>query len=163
MDFIFEEVKESHIPHILTIYNCYVKNSFSTLHDYEIGIDEMRNILFFTNPKHKSFSIIYQNKIIGYVLLARYKNHKAYDNTAEVSIYLHPDYRHLGIGKSALYFIENYARNNNFHVIIATICSSNIDSIRLFESSGYKKCAHFVEVAKKFGKFIDIVNYQKIL
>ena len=46
---------------------------------------------------------------------------------------------------------------------MASIFGENVASIRLFEKLGYKKYAHYREVGEKFGRFLDIVDYQKIL
>ncbi len=163
MAFKFEEVRSIHLNPLLSIYNYYVKNSTSTFHERELTIDEFRNIVFFNSQRHKAFTIFIDDQIAGYVLLARYKLREAYDSTGEIAIYLHPDFRHKGIGREALKFIENYAASKSFHVLIATICAENLDSTKLFETFEYKKCAHFREVGKKFGKLLDVVSYQKIL
>ena len=159
----FEEVKIEHLNRLLCIYNVYTGKGYSTLYEKEFTEEQLKNFLFFNNSKYKSFTIFADNTIIGFVSLAKYKNNSAYDNSAEVAVYLHPDYIHKGFGKSALIFIEEYAKTKNIHSLIATICLDNVDSIKLFESSGYQRCAHFFEVAKKFGKYLDIINYQKIL
>jgi phosphinothricin acetyltransferase len=68
-----------------------------------------------------------------------------------------------GLGGRGAQFIEDVAKSNGIHVLVATICGENEASIRLFERNGYEKCAHFREVGKKFGRWLDVVAYQKIL
>jgi L-amino acid N-acyltransferase YncA len=159
----FEEVRPIHLPSLLNIYNYYVSSSTSTFHEQELTLDEMKNIVFFNDSRHKAFSIFVNNKIVGYVVLAKHKAREAYNSTGEIAIYINKDFRHKGIGKEALQYIEEFSRGKKFHVLIATICADNFDSIKLFESVGYQKCAHFKEVGKKFGKLLDVVSYQKIL
>jgi len=76
---------------------------------------------------------------------------------------LKPDYIGQGIGTKGLKHIEEYARANKLHVLIATICGQNEGSISLFEKQGYFKCAHYKEVGTKFGQLLDVVAYQKII
>jgi L-amino acid N-acyltransferase YncA len=159
----FEEVRASHLNSLLNIYNYYIKNSTSTFHEKELTADEMRNLLFFNDNRHKAFSIFIGDQIVGYVLIAKHKQREAYDATGEIAIYIHKDYVHRGIGREALKFIENYAKSKDYHALIATICAENFESIKLFETGDYSKCAHFREVGKKFGKLLDVVSYQKIL
>ena len=159
----FEEVRPAHLSALLNIYNYYISYSTSTFHEKELNIDEMKNILFFNDSRHKAFSVFIEDQIVGYVVLARHKMREAYNATGEIAIYIHKDYRHRGCGKEALQFIEKFAREKEFHVLIATICADNSDSINLFELFKYQKCAHFKEVGKKFGKILDVVSYQKIL
>lgn len=63
----------------------------------------------------------------------------------------------------AVKYIEGFAKNKNIHVLVATICGENSGSINLFEKNGYTKCAHYKEVGEKFGQFLDVVAYQKII
>ena len=96
-------------------------------------------------------------------MLFRSKNREAYDTTAEVTIYLKHDCIGKGIGSAALTYIEDYAMDKNFHVLIATITGENEQSIRTFDKNGYEKCAHYKQVGKKFDRWLDVVAYQKIL
>jgi phosphinothricin acetyltransferase len=163
MDIAFEELREECIGEVLAIYNYYILNSTATFHAQVLSLDEMREIVFFENPKYKTYLIKSENDICGYVLLTQFKKREAYDETAEVTIYLKPEYTGKGIGSKALTFIEDVAVRQKFHVLIAGICAENSGSIRLFEKSGYFKCGHFKEVGKKFGKRLDVLYFQKIV
>jgi phosphinothricin acetyltransferase len=67
------------------------------------------------------------------------------------------------VGSAALSFIESRAREREFHNLLAIICGENIASIRLFEKHGYTQCAHYHEVGKKFGRWLDVVSFEKLL
>lgn len=88
---------------------------------------------------------------------------EAYDGTAEVTIYLKTGFTGKGLGSMALKYVENHAKHQHLHVLVATICGENEESIRLFSKNGYDKCAHYKEVGQKFGQLLDVVAYQKIL
>lgn len=163
MDIIFEEMKEEYLKEVLSIYNYYVTNTTVTFNMHILNEDEMREIIFFDNHKYKSYIIKWQDTIIGYVTFSQYKKREAYDNTGEIGIYLKQDYIGKGIGKEALCFIEEIAYKQNVHVLISSICSENYGSVSLFEKNGYNKCGHYREVGKKFGRWLDVVVYQKIL
>jgi L-amino acid N-acyltransferase YncA len=159
----FEEIREDHLSKVLEIYNYYVSNSTATFHKHLLNQDEMREIVFFKNPKYKTFVILDDNDVNGYVLLTPYKKREAYDGTAEVTIYLKPDCTGKGIGSLALQYIEAFAKKTTIHSLISIICGENNQSIRLFEKNGYLKCAHLKEVGEKFGRLLDIVDYQKMI
>lgn len=91
------------------------------------------------------------------------KKREAYDSTAEATVYLKPGFTGKGIGNLAVKFIEEYALTQGFHALIALICGENTESIKVFEKNGYEKCAHYKEVGKKFGQWLDVVAYQKII
>lgn len=162
-DIRFEEVKEEHLPALLEIYNYYVSNSTATFHIEPIGLDEMKGIVFFDNPKYKAYAIIDDRDICGYCILCPFKKREAYDITAEVTIYIRHDHAGLGIGSAAIRHLENLAAKNGIHSLIAVICGENTASIRLFEKNGYEKCGHLREVGMKFGRMLDVVYYEKII
>lgn len=159
----FEEVQEEHLPKIMDIYNYYVLNTTISFHTEALTISEIRSNVMDQNDKYKSYVIVEDESIKGYILITRHKNKQAYDVTAEVTIYLDPNHLGGGIGSAAVPFLEEAGRKHGFHVLVATICTENERSIRLFERHGYIKCAHFKEIGFKFGRRLDIASYQKII
>ena len=163
MDIEFREMKEEYLGEVLTIYNHYVETSTATFHETPQTKEEMRGIVFFQNPKYRTYAIFSGEMLCGYVLLTRYKARSAYDCTAEVTIYLRPECAGKGIGRQALAFIETFGREQGFHSLISVITGENTASIGLFAACGYEKCAHYKEVGRKFGRYLDVVCYQKQL
>lgn len=159
----FEELKQKHLRDVLNIYTYYVLNTTATFHECAISAKEMGELVFFDKPKYKTFVITEDGQVIGYVILSPYKKREAYNDTAEIAVYLRQDKLGQGLGSNAVSFIENHARAKGVHVLIATICGENNRSIRVFEKNGFFKCAHYQEVGRKFGKLLDVVAYQKIL
>ena len=159
----FVEINESYLPKVREIYNYYIQNTTATFHIQPVTLDEMRRIVFYSDPRFKTYLIFDHDQLCGYCILARYKEREAYSITAGASLYLHPEFTGKGIGSEALKFLESLALQNGFHSLIGGICLENTASIKLFEKNGYTKCAHYKEIGKKFGRLLDIVNYQKIL
>ncbi|WP_371373010.1 N-acetyltransferase family protein [Sporomusa aerivorans] len=162
-EYYFREMKEEYLDKVLQIYTYYVLNTSATFHSRSLTRAEMSEIVFFDNEKYKTFVVCQEDEICGYVYIAQHKKREAYDNTAEVTIYLRPDSIGKGIGSMAIRYIEEYAKRMKLHVLVATICGENEASIQLFEKNGYVKCAHYKEVGQKFGQLLDVVAYQKIL
>ncbi|MDF2523867.1 MAG: Phosphinothricin N-acetyltransferase [Clostridiales bacterium] len=162
-EFIFHEAGEKHIEDLLNIYNYYVLYTTATFHAKPLTEEAMRSLIFFHNPKYKTFVMIKDDVLIGYVLLTQHKSREAYDRTGEVTVYLKPDYIGAGVGSLAVKYIEEFAKQKDFHVLVATICGENQKSIKVFERNGYEKCAHYKQVGSKFNQWLDVVAYQKIL
>lgn len=161
--FEIEEITAAHLPVVLDIYNYYVQNTTATFHAKPLTSEQMHELVFFDHPVYRTFIIKEGTEICGYTLITQHKKREAYDGTAEVTIYLKPGFIGKGIGTYAIRHIEDYARKKELHVLVATICGQNENSIRLFERNGYEKCAHYREVGMKFGQWLDVVAYQKIL
>jgi L-amino acid N-acyltransferase YncA len=160
---IFEEIREEHLSHVLDIYNHYVLNTTNTFNTEPLTLNEIRNLVTSKNKRYKSFVISSEDIIAGYILITQYKTRQAYDFTAEITIYLKPEFVGQGIGKQSLKFIERIAKENGFHTLIAGLCTENDRSKYLFEGDGYLQCAHLKEVGYKFGRFLDVAFYQKMI
>lgn len=161
----FEHINDTHLERITEIYNYYIKNTTVTYHINEHSKEQMKDILYSDDPRFNSFAIINKDdgKLIGYCLICKFKNREAFDICGEVTVYLEPSCCGKGIGRKALVFLENEARKQNFHTLVASISGDNEMSLKLFEKNGYEKIAHFKEVGVKFGKKLDLIYYEKIL
>jgi L-amino acid N-acyltransferase YncA len=162
-DLRFEKLTAEHLQDILDIYAWYVHHSTATFHMHVPDLAEMKSMVVFEKPVHQAFVIFQGETLCGYVLLRPYRTREAYDGTAEVSVYLRHDHTGRGIGGRAVSFIEDFARARGFHVLIASICAENRGSIRLFKKHGYRKCARYRQIGRKFGRWLDVVDYQKLL
>ncbi len=163
IEIVFKEMQEEYLGDVLRIYSYYVTNTDVSFHTHIPTPEKMRQMVFFEDNRYKTFAILAEQQLCGYVIITRYKEREAYDIAAEISVYLEPEAVGQGIGRMAVSYIEDYARKQGFHVLLAVISGLNEASIKLVAKSGYSQCAHFREVGRKFGQFLDIVVYQKII
>lgn len=145
------------------IYDYYILNSTYTFHIDQISIKELKKFIFINHPKYKSYLIYLGNKPCGYCYIVPYSKRPSYNRTAEITIYLKPDYTQQGIGKQVLDKLIHIAQEVGIKVLMAGITATNQHSIRLFEKYGFEKCAHFKQVGEKFNQLIDVFIYQIIL
>jgi L-amino acid N-acyltransferase YncA len=163
MNLSFEKMTDEYLQFVCDVYAFYVVNSTATFHMHVLAPEEMRELVYFKDPRHGAFIMRTDGILCGYATLRHFSVREAYSATAEVGVYLKPEFIGKGLGTRALRFLEDSAKANGIHVLIASICAENKESIRLFERNGYKKCARFREVGFKFGRLLDVVDYQKIL
>lgn len=104
----------------------------------------------------------FENHIVGWASLSRWSDKKAYDTTAEVSVYVKKEFRSKGIGKQLIGMITLEGEKVGLHNILARISEGNEVSIHLFESFGYDQFGIMKEAGKKFGKFWSVHFLQKI-
>ena len=158
-----ENLAEAHLEAVRQIYNHYILNRTATFHARPLTHEEMAELVFFPDPRHRAFVILEGETVCGYAFIARHKPREAYDFTGEVSVYLKPGYERKGLGSMALRHLEEHAIAHGFHVLLATICGQNEASLQLFARNGFSQCAHFREVGRKFGQWLDVIVCQKIL
>jgi phosphinothricin acetyltransferase len=159
----FVDLVEAHLVIVKDIYNYYIENTTATYYTEKISINELKEFIPIQNNKYKSFLINIDNECCGFCYYSQYKKRQAYDRTAELSIYLKPEYTGKGIGKTAIDYLENVARQNGISVLIGIISGDNESSQKTFQKSGYEKCGHFKQIGEKFNKILDVVTYQKII
>jgi L-amino acid N-acyltransferase YncA len=161
LEFIW--INEEHVQEVMEIYNYFVLNSTATFHLEPLNWEQMKANVMNNNPRYPTFIIQKEGVIAGYILLTQHKNKQAYDATGEITIYLKPEFTGQGIGGKAVSYVEQFAREHQYHVLIATISGENEQSAVLFKKMGYTQVAHFKEVGLKFGRRMDILSFQKIL
>ncbi|MEI8095319.1 MAG: N-acetyltransferase family protein [Spirochaetales bacterium] len=159
----FVPMRDDDLEVMLPLYNHYVRESTATFHTQEVDLATLQGLLMPGYPRFGSWRIDADGVPAGYLVLGRYKPREAYDGCAEVTLYLSPAHAGQGLGSQTLEFAEQQARERDFHSLLAIICGENTASIRLFQKHGYTECAHYREVGRKFGRWLDVVSYEKLL
>src|SRR5215208_4264389 len=162
---IFKEANLDDLNSVLDLYNYYILNTTATF-DYEkITLEELQARLSYHNKKYKTFLVCdkLDQSMIGFCFLTQFRKKPAYDKSAEIGIYLQPEKTGRSLGHTIIEFLEDYARENQIEVIVASISGENTNSIKLFNRLGYDKCAHYKNIAVKFNRRLDLIYYEKIL
>lgn len=157
------EMERKYLGEALEIYQSYVTGSTVTFQIRDATAADMESLLFFDSPKYRSFAVLENGSFAGYGIITKYKSREAFDNTAEITIYLASCATGKGYGRVVVERLESFARSQGIHVLVSQISGENDASCKLFERAGYAKCAHHHEVGFKFGRWIDLVCYEKIL
>ena len=87
----------------------------------------------------------------------------AYRHTQEVTVYVASDSTGLGIGRRLVERLVAECRTTECHALVACITADNEPSRRLFESIGFRRVSHFEQVGRKFGRWLDVVDYELLL
>jgi L-amino acid N-acyltransferase YncA len=159
----FQKAQENDLAAILEIYNFYIATTTATFDIGPIAESELCQRIFFDHAKYQTYLVHHGGDIAGFCFLTQFKKKKAYDRTAEIGIYLKPDFTGQGIGKKTVAFLEQIAVKKQIKVLVASISGENTASIKLFQRLGYERCAYYKQVGEKFGRILDVVDYQKVL
>ena len=98
--------------------------------------------------------------ISGYAYASRFHARSAYRWSTEVSIYLAEDARGKGLGRTLLGALLEQLRWQGFVNAFAGTTLPNEASVRLFESLGFTKAAHWSRVGFKLGAWHDVAWWQ---
>lgn len=159
----YVEANEQDLESMLDLYNQYIETT-SILFDHgPISLEEFSTRVYIRHNTYKTFLIKSDNEFYGFCFLTQFQKKIAYAKTAEVGIYLKPEFTRKGLGREILAYLEAIARKQHMEVLIASISGENVASLSLFRKLGYEQCAHYKRVAEKFGRKLDLVHFQKIL
>ncbi len=151
------------IPAICAIYNHYIEHTVITFEEQPVSVAEMQDRIERNTRLFPWLVYEDQGTILGYAYASKWKDRSAYKHTAEVTVYLDPAHCGKGVG-SALYkaLFEQLAQQN-IHVLLACIAIPNVASESIHNQFGFRQVARFREVGFKFGRWLDVGYWQKVL
>ncbi len=148
---------------IIGIYSPYVeKTAISFAYDPP-SVSEIKDKIRSSVGRHIFLVLEIEEEILGCAYSSMYRERKAYEQTVEVSVYIHEDEKGKGYGRILMDELEKQLRENDAVVAIAVISSGNESSSRAFTKMGYTFSGHLPKVGYKFGNWYGIDHYYKIL
>ncbi len=155
----FEMIRSAQISDaasISGIYNEYVRNSQATFDETDITADEMAKRIESTLKEFPWLVSVEAGVVIGYTYARKWRDRAAYRYTAETGTYLDARFTGKGIGTELKRALLDELKARGFHSVISGISLPNPASVALCEKFGFTKVAHFSEVGRKFGRWIDV-------
>ncbi|MEO8019441.1 MAG: N-acetyltransferase family protein [Pseudomonadota bacterium] len=154
-----------HSTSILAIFNDAIANS-TALYDYALRTPESMTSWFAAKAQKRYPVIGLENdsgELLGFATYGMFRERPAYKYTVEHSIYIDTRFRGRGHGRALLEAIVAEAVKQEYHVMVGGIDASNAVSIRLHEQLGFTHCGTVKQSGFKFGRWLDLAFYQKIL
>ena len=148
---------------IALIYNYYIDNSTITFETSPVSAEEMSDRITDISEKYPYFVYEESGKVVGYCYVSAWKKKAAYIKTVESTIYIDKDFHGKGIGRTLMKKLIIELRERSFHAIIACITIPNPTSVKLHEEFGFRQVSEFNEVGFKFGKWINVGDWELIL
>jgi phosphinothricin acetyltransferase len=157
--------EERHAGAILEIFNEAIVNS-TALYDYSPRAPQSMVTWFATKRTH-GFPVIgledEAGVLLGFASYGTFRAWPAYKYSVEHSIYIHHAHRGKGLGRMLLGAIVEAAREREVHTLIGGIDAANQASIALHTSMGFEPAGTIRQAGFKFGRWLDLAFYQRIL
>ncbi len=148
---------------IAEIYNTYIEQTTITFETSPVNEEEMRKRIQDISAHYPYFVYEKNGEIIGYCYAHKWKEKKAYNHTAETTIYLKRNQCGKGIGKELMNTLIDACKEKGIHALIACITVPNEASVKLHESLGFQQVSRFYEVGYKFDRRLDVYDFERIL
>jgi L-amino acid N-acyltransferase YncA len=101
------------------------------------------------------------DQIMGFVALMPYSSRTVYAGVAVLSIYIHQQFRGLGLGKILLEKLIETSEASGIWMLQAGILPENVASIALHEKLGFRQVGYRERIAKMNGKWRDILLMER--
>jgi L-amino acid N-acyltransferase YncA len=154
-----------HSAAILAIFNEAIANS-TAIYEYELLKPEYMDRWFAAKAQGRYPVIGFETddgELAGFASYGKFRDRPAYKYTIEHSVYVDARFRGQKLGRQLLELITDAAAGQNYHVMMGGIDASNAVSIKLHESLGFTHCGTIAQAGFKFGRWLDLAFYQRIL
>jgi len=150
---------------ILRIYNDAVENSTAIWNDRIVDLDNRRAWLAERHDQGYPVLVAIDEggQVAGYASFGPWRPHDGFRHTVENSVYVSPDHRGSGIGRSLMKALIERARQLEKHVMVAFIESENRASVHMHQQLGFIHVGQMRQVGCKFGRWLDLTMMQLTL
>ncbi len=150
---------------ILRIYNDAVQNSTAIWNDRIVDLDNRRAWLAERHDQGYPVLVAIDEggQVAGYASFGPWRPHDGFRHTVENSVYVSPDHRGSGIGRSLMKALIERARMLEKHVMVAFIESENRASVHMHQQLGFIHVGQMRQVGCKFGRWLDLTMMQLTL
>ncbi|MBW4509276.1 MAG: GNAT family N-acetyltransferase [Scytonematopsis contorta HA4267-MV1] len=155
---IIRNATEIDLPTIVSIYNASIPGRMATA-DLEPASVESRLAWF----KGRSFELRpiwvleIDSIVAGWLSFQSFYGRPAYDATAEISIYVSPEYQNCGLASLLLAKAINHSPSLGLQTLLGFIFAHNHKSVNLFEKYSFQRWGYLPEVAELDGVKRDLI------
>lgn len=165
-EYSIRDARLADMPAVREIYNYYVANSTVTFDEDAMTLREWKSKFAYLEKLGMPFLVAESpsGQILGYALVAPWKQKRAYRYTVENSIYLGPAAAGKGLGRALLAELIARSKAAGLKEMIAVIADQGAEaSIALHEKFGFVEIGRMGRVGYKFDRWLGTVLLQKSL
>lgn len=148
---------------IVAIYNPFVLNTTVTYELEAVPAADMAARILAKQAIHDWLVLEDASEVLGYAYYGSFRERAAYRHVVESSIYLAPQARGRGLGRTLYEALLARAAEQGYREMIGVIALPNPGSVRLHEAMGFSPVGVVARSGYKFGQYLDTGFWQKSL
>ncbi|MGD1713962.1 GNAT family N-acetyltransferase [Hydrocoleum sp. CS-953] len=143
---------------IVEIYNASIPSRIAAADLELISVESRISWYQEHSPDSRPILVVeLDDQVIGWLSFQSFYGRPAYKATAEVSIYVSPEYKGQGIGKKLLSEAIYRSPQLGIKTLLGFIFAHNIPSLNLFDKFGFERWGYLPKVADLDGIKRDLV------
>jgi len=150
-------------PALCDIYNHYVCETTVTFEEQPVSREEMAARVAGVVAQWPWLVWADGGTVTGYAYATGWKTRSAYRFSVESTVYLAPGAGGRGVGTRLYGALLDELDRCDLHCVIGGITLPNAASVALHEKLGFEHLGIFREVGRKFGRWLDVGYWQRIL
>ena len=146
---IIRDALEADLPAIIAIYNAATATRTSTALLGPVSVQE--RLPWFHRHSPDQFPLWVAEielQIAGWLSFHQFIRRPAYHGTAEISVYVHDNFRRRGIGRALLAKAIADAPRLKARALVGYVLGHNEASLALFEQAGFERWGRLPRIAK---------------
>lgn len=149
---------------IAAIYNVFVATCTCTWQTVPDTVDYRRGWLIGRKAEHPVFVATNETGgVVAFAALSPYSNRGAFDQTAEISIYIADAAQGRGLGKRLMATLLDSAKASGLHLLVSRISGDQSASLALHAKCGFTESGRIPEMGFKFEKRHDLVYMHRFV
>ena len=162
---IVRQVESTDAAPIASIYNYYILNTIVTFEEEPVTAEELSCRIEAIGSAGLPWLVAVDRTagVVGYAYARPWKPRSAYRYSVEITVYLAPEWGGRGLGTRLYEVLFASLRERGMHAVIGGIALPNEASVALHEKFGLTQVALFKEQGFKFGRWIDVGYWQRLL
>jgi phosphinothricin acetyltransferase len=142
---------------ICAIYNPYVADTTISFEEAPVSAADMAQRIAEVQAAGLPWLVAQADgKLLGYAYASKWRARPAYRTSVESTVYVDAAAAGTGSGTALYRALLDELRGRDVHMVIGGIAQPNERSVALHEKFGFRKVAHFSEVGRKFGRWVDV-------
>ena len=149
---------EVDLPAIVAIYNAAIPSRMASADLESVTVESRLNWFRGRSPLQRPLWVVEVDGVIaGWLSFQSFYGRPAYSKTAEISIYIAPNFHRCGLGRKLLGQAVHESPSLGLKSLIGFIFAHNQPSLKLFETFGFKPWGHLPKIAELDGIERDLV------
>jgi L-amino acid N-acyltransferase YncA len=155
---MIRDAKFEDLTAIVDVYNTAIPSRMATADLEPVSVASRIDWFHTHTPDRRPLWVLeLDGKIGGWLSFRPFYGRAAYARTAEMGIYIAPEYQHQGWGSKLLSQALTMSPDFALETLLAFVFAHNQPSLRLFTKHGFLLWGHLPEVAELDGNKRDLV------